>query len=90
MQSKTYLITGAGSGIGRAFAQKLALANHTCILVGRTENSLKETLETLPRSNHLILVADIRDKNQLAKAASQVNASFIDGIIANSVAVINS
>jgi len=37
----------------------------------------------LPGNNHQILTADIRDKNQLAKAATQVNASFIDGIIAN-------
>ncbi len=83
MQSKTYLISGAGSGIGRSITQKLASANHICILLGRNEISLKETLETLPGSNHQILVADIRDKNQLAKAATQLNASFIDGIIAN-------
>ncbi|MGI4751013.1 MAG: SDR family NAD(P)-dependent oxidoreductase [Janthinobacterium lividum] len=84
MTTKTYIISGAGSGIGRAITQKLASQNHTCILVGRTESSLKETLETLSGSNHQILVADIRDKNQLEKAASKLNASFIDGIIGNS------
>ncbi|RYE06762.1 MAG: SDR family NAD(P)-dependent oxidoreductase, partial [Sphingobacteriaceae bacterium] len=84
MTTKTYIISGAGSGIGRAIAQKLADANHTCILLGRNESSLKETLEMLPANNHQILVADIRDKTQLEKAASQLNASFIDGIIANS------
>jgi len=84
MQSKTYIISGVGSGIGRAITQKLASENHNCILLGRNESSLKETLETLSGSNHQILVADIRDQNQLAKAASKVNASFIDGILANS------
>ncbi len=84
MQPKTYLISGAGSGIGKAITQKLAAANHTCILLGRTASSLQETLETLPGNNHQILTADIQDKNQLAKAAAQLNASFIDGIIANS------
>jgi NAD(P)-dependent dehydrogenase (short-subunit alcohol dehydrogenase family) len=83
MQSKTYIISGAGSGIGRSITQKLA-TNNTCILLGRTARNLEETLETLPGNNHQILVADIRDKNQLAKAASSLNASFIDGIIANS------
>lgn len=82
MQPKTYLISGAGSGIGRAITQKLA-ANHSCILLGRTSRNLEETLATLPGNNHQILVADIRDKKQLAKAAAQLNASFIDGIIAN-------
>lgn len=81
--TKTYLISGAGSGIGRAIGQKLAKANHTCILLGRNEISLNETLETLPGNNHQILTADIRDKNQLANAAAQLHASFIDGIIAN-------
>ena len=81
--TKTYLISGAGSGIGRAITQKLA-TNNTCILLGRTARNLEETLETLPGNNHQTLVADIRDKNQLAKAASQINASFINGIIANS------
>ena len=59
MQSKTYLISGAGSGIGRSITQKLA-TNHNCILLGRNEISLKETLEMLPANNHQILVADIR------------------------------
>lgn len=83
MITKTYIISGAGSGIGRAITQKLA-ANNNCILLGRNESSLKETLQMLPANNHQILVADIRDKVQLEKAASQLNTSFIDGIIANS------
>ncbi len=84
MQPKTYLISGAGSGIGRAITQKLSASNHTCILLGRTENTLKETLKMLSGNNHQILLADIRDQKQLVKAAAQLNASFIDGIIANS------
>jgi len=83
-QSKTYLITGAGSGIGKAITQKLASQNHSCILLGRSENNLKATLETLPANNHQILVADIRDKNQLENAAAKTNTSFINGIVANS------
>lgn len=83
MTTKTYIISGAGSGIGRAITQKLA-TNNNCILLSRNESSLKETLEMLPANNHQILVADIRDKVQLEKAATQLNASFIDGIIANS------
>ncbi len=60
---KTYLISGAGSGIGRAITQKLSASNHTCIVLGRTENTLKETLKMLSGNNHQILLADVRDKN---------------------------
>jgi len=43
MQSKIYLISGAGSGIGRAIAQKLAATQYNCILLERKESGLKET-----------------------------------------------
>jgi NADP-dependent 3-hydroxy acid dehydrogenase YdfG len=44
---KIYLISGAGGGIGRAIAQKLSNDGHTCILMGRSELALKETLNLL-------------------------------------------
>ncbi|MFI5159536.1 MAG: SDR family NAD(P)-dependent oxidoreductase [Sphingobacteriales bacterium] len=37
--TKTYLISGAGSGIGRAIAQKLSSEGHDCLLLGRTEHT---------------------------------------------------
>lgn len=50
---KVTLITGASSGIGRAFAQKLAAENHNLLLVARSENPLKELCIEL-RKNHKI------------------------------------
>ncbi len=81
---KTYLISGAGSGIGRAIAQKLSNDEYTCLLLGRNEAALKETLNTLETNNHQILLADIRDKESLALAADQIDDIKIDGLIANS------
>ncbi|MDB5007841.1 MAG: short-chain dehydrogenase [Mucilaginibacter sp.] len=81
---KTYLISGAGSGIGRAIAQKLSNNGHNCILLGRKEPPLKETLNLLETGNHQVLPADIRDKESLAIAADQISEMVIDGLIANS------
>jgi len=82
--SKTYLISGAGSGIGRAIAQQLADDGHQCILLGRNADNLNDTLISLDRAHHQMLIADIRDKEQLADAALQITGLTLDGIIANS------
>ena len=82
--AKTYLISGAGSGIGRAIAQKLSFEGHSCLLLGRTEHTLKATLNLLETGNHQLLLADIRDNESLKLASYQVNSLPIDGIIANS------
>ena len=47
MSKKTALITGAGSGIGRATAQKLANHGINLILIGRNLNKLEETKKLL-------------------------------------------
>jgi len=82
--TKTYLVSGAGSGIGRAIAQKLCSGGHKCILLGRHRGNLEQTLETLEGGQHLILAADIKSKDSLAAAAAHLGDTAIDGLIANS------
>ncbi len=41
------LITGAGSGIGRALALELAPRGHNLILAGRTVRKLEDVAETV-------------------------------------------
>jgi len=84
MASKTYIISGAGSGIGKAIAQKLSNEGKTCFLLGRNEQTLNQTLSGLKGSGHQILVADIRDKESLAAAALAIAGVTINGLIANS------
>ncbi len=56
------LITGAGSGIGRASAIALARAGLDIALVGRHDKALRETASLLPpESQSLIAPADISD-----------------------------
>lgn len=78
-----YLITGAGSGIGRAIALQLAAEGHQCFLLGRNENKLRETLKAMQGTEHQLLVADVADGLSMAKAAAQFPDLAIDGIIAN-------
>jgi NAD(P)-dependent dehydrogenase (short-subunit alcohol dehydrogenase family) len=59
------LITGAGSGIGRAMAMLLAEAGYHVALVARTESKLRETAreiaEECPDAQTLVLPADLTD-----------------------------
>jgi NAD(P)-dependent dehydrogenase (short-subunit alcohol dehydrogenase family) len=59
--NKYILITGAGSGIGRAAAIGFLQNGYTVALTGRNQNSLQETLHLaeVDPSNHLIIPADI-------------------------------
>ena len=47
LAGRTALVSGAGNGLGRAIALALAGANARVILVGRTEETLRETAEHL-------------------------------------------
>jgi len=82
--SKTYIISGAGSGIGRAITQKLAADGNNCILLGRNEANLQQTLNTLQQGDHKIIIADIRSKENLQTAFNKLTNIKINGLIANS------
>jgi len=56
MMSKNILITGSGSGIGRAIAIRLAREGHNIILNGRTESKLIETKEILKKFNVEVII----------------------------------
>ncbi len=78
-----YLITGAGSGIGRAISIEIAKHGHHCFLMGRNEANLKETLSLLKNGNHKIFVADIANDISLKNIVQQNADLVLDGIIAN-------
>lgn len=84
---KTFLISGAGSGIGRAIAQTLAKDEYSLILLGRNSENLEETKSKLLNANsHHVISADIRDPRALHKAFAEINLNNrnLTGVIANS------
>lgn len=71
---KCVLITGAGSGIGRALAVEAAQRNMVVALCGRREAALEGTAALLgPESHHLIIPADItkpQDRRRIVEVIS--------------------
>lgn len=80
---KNYLISGAGSGIGKAIAVKLAAGNNNCILIGRNPKKLEQTLNELKDGEHYAMNIDITSISALHKGAEKLDGFKIDGIIAN-------
>lgn len=77
------LISGAGSGIGRAISITMAEAGYPIILLGRNRHSLQETLSFLKiPSKHTIITADIRDVQSLQAALQDLNP-VLHGVVAN-------
>ncbi|MBN2631345.1 MAG: SDR family oxidoreductase [Rhodobacteraceae bacterium] len=73
MDQRSILITGAGSGIGRATARAFIAAGWRVALVGRREDALRQTAGT---HEALILPADVTDPAQVEAAFGRVQAEW--------------
>jgi NAD(P)-dependent dehydrogenase (short-subunit alcohol dehydrogenase family) len=72
------LVTGAGSGIGKAAAIKLAQAGARLALVGRTVDELEETADIINGNGRkpLVLGADVAVEDEMRAAFEQVRTRF--------------
>jgi NADPH:quinone reductase-like Zn-dependent oxidoreductase len=63
MTTKTVIVTGAGSGIGKAVAHRLADDGFHVIAVGRTEAKLQETLKSYSGKGKIdVFTLDVADR----------------------------
>ena len=67
LESKTILVTGASSGIGRAIAVECSKMGAKVVVSGRNEERLNETFNQLEGNEHLKICADLSNDEELRK-----------------------
>jgi ribitol 2-dehydrogenase len=84
LKDKTYLITGASSGIGRATSRILAEAGANLVLFARSQERLKATAQACG-DRALIAAGDVTDPKALAAAVQAGLEQFggLAGLFAN-------
>lgn len=70
----TILITGGGSGIGRALAHRFHDLGNTVVIAGRRMDALQETIDT--RQNMHALTVDMDDAASIAAFAKHLVSDF--------------
>jgi citronellol/citronellal dehydrogenase len=82
-QSKTIIVTGGGSGIGRCTAHELASLGASVVLIGRNEDKLK--LACAEMANASYEVCDIRNEEMVKAVVASIVAKHgrIDGLVNN-------
>ncbi len=82
LEGWSVLVTGGGTGIGRACAARLAADGATVTICGRTESKLAEAAAAIPRAQWV--VADVTDEDSIAAAIERaVAAGPLRGVVAN-------
>jgi len=81
LQDKTILITGASSGIGRGIAIECSKMGATVVITGRNQFRLNETFLSLAGNNHLQIVADLSEDDEIARLVEQCPP--LDGFVSN-------
>jgi NADP-dependent 3-hydroxy acid dehydrogenase YdfG len=75
MTQKIAMVTGAGSGIGRACALALCEAGYTLVLAGRNLDKLEETRKAL-KGEGLAVVTDVTDPKSVASLFAKTREKF--------------
>jgi NAD(P)-dependent dehydrogenase (short-subunit alcohol dehydrogenase family) len=87
LEGKVVLVTGAGSGIGKAAALRLARAGATIAVLGRTADDLAVTADQIVASGGraITVEADISQPDEMQAAIAQIEEKLkrLDGVFAN-------
>ena len=92
LKGKIALVTGAGSGIGRAIALKLARMGMNIVLCGRREEKLWAVAEETRRPEDMVVIAgDLTDEAHLTCCIAITRARFgrLDVLVNNAGMALN-
>ncbi len=78
--SKYAIITGSTSGIGKAFAEKLAKEKHNLILVSRDDNKLTAQQEVLSKKHGIVVYSIVIDLAEPGAAKKVFNEVTLRGL----------
>ncbi len=76
MTDRVAIITGAGSGIGRAAALNLLKGGWTAVLVGRRKDALEETAAMATSGTSLVVPTDVTDPVQVDALFAKVKDTY--------------
>lgn len=76
MTTKIALVTGAGSGIGRAAALCLVSVGFKVCLTGRRHQALEETASLAEADETLVVPADVTDEDAVARLFATIKSRF--------------
>jgi NAD(P)-dependent dehydrogenase (short-subunit alcohol dehydrogenase family) len=79
LETKTILVTGASSGIGRAIAVECSKMGASVIITGRNEERLNQTFEQLEGSNHKQIACDLHEENNIHEFSLQL--PVLNGVV---------
>ena len=74
--NKVALITGAGTGVGRAVSLALIEAGFWVVLTGRRKEPLEETANQAPEGRAVAIAADVGDPNSVKALFAQIKDRF--------------
>ncbi|MFE9429758.1 SDR family oxidoreductase [Streptomyces sp. NPDC006640] len=76
LETKTAVVTGAGSGIGRAVAAELLRAGWSVALAGRRTETLEETAALVPEAPSIAVRTDVSHPDEVAALFTAVRDRF--------------
>ncbi len=87
MRARSCIVTGGGSGIGRAIVQLLSSVGFDCLVVGRREQPLIDTASLCESSSGSVvpLVADVSSHDEVSGVIANAMDRYgrLDGIVNN-------
>jgi NAD(P)-dependent dehydrogenase (short-subunit alcohol dehydrogenase family) len=75
-QQKVALVTGAGTGVGKAVALALMRAGYAVVLAGRRKEPLQSTVAEVPEAQTLVVTADVCNPASVQSMFARVKETF--------------